>query len=349
MISLSRLCALGAISFLLLCSFAALAAPEVRVPVENQQPGPREEALRQALEQVLVQLTGRDDIASQPPVAELLAEPRRFLQRYRYESGQQGLILATQFDTAALRRALADQQVPVWEAARSPVLVWLAVERGGERLLVGADETPALRVQLEEAARRRGLPLMFPLLDAEDRRQVSYTDVFGGFGERVRAASARYGTPLVLMGRAHREAGEWRVRWSLGTGGRNLSWQSNGPALEGALDAGVRELAQRLVAEQAVRPMAAGSGADLLLRVSGVDDLRAYARLTQYLAGLGGVRRMRPLLFQGEDVVVQLDLEVEAARVLRSLEGGHTLIRLPVVPPVAGAVPGVENSYRLRP
>lgn len=346
--------ALAACLGVFLCSAAVAQAQtdplDVRVAVENQQPGPREVALRQALGQMLVRLTGRDEIVSQPAVAELLRASGRFVQRYGYEAGgAEGLKLVAQFDVPALRRALAAQQVPVWEEGRAPVLVWLAVERAGQRLLIGADEAPELREQLEAAAQRRGVHLMFPLLDAEDRRRAGFADVFGGFRERVQVASARYGTPLVLIGRAHQEAGEWLTRWSLSGQSGDSAWLSTAPALDQALEQGMRELAVRLAAEQTVTPVSGTAGADLLLRVAEVRSVQDYARLQNYLSSVVGVQSVTPLLIEADTVVLQLGLETAPERVLRNLESGRTLGRQLVAPATVDAAAAVEHSYRLLP
>jgi hypothetical protein len=340
---------LGVLSCLSVGVQAQADAPDVRVAVENQQPDAREAALRQALEQMLVRLTGRDEIVSEPAVAELLKAPGRFVQRYRYETGPEGLRLVAQFDAPALRRTLAAQQVPVWEEGRAPVLVWLAVERAGQRLLIGADEAPELRAHLEAAAQRRGVRLMFPLLDAEDRRQAGFTDVFGGFRERVQTASARYGTPLVLIGRAHQEAGEWLTRWSLSSEGGDSAWLSSAPALDLALERGVRELAARLAKEQTVTPISGVAGADLMLRVAEVRNVQDYARLQNYLRSVAGVQAVIPVLVEADTVVLRLELETAPARVLRNLESGRTLGRQLAAPITVDAAAAVEHSYRLLP
>lgn len=342
-----RLCLLAFLAGLVFTVpvLAADGGSEVRVPIASQQPAEREDGLRRALEQVLVRLTGRDDIAADQAVSALLAEPDRYVQRFRYERDGEILRLVALFDEAALGRTLAEKQVPTWSAHRSPVLVWLAVERGSERLLVGADEAPELREELEEAARRRGLRLMFPLLDAEDRRRTGFTDVFGGFMERVRQASERYGTELVLTGRAHREAGEWVGRWILSDGRRETMWASSAAELPATVDAGLRELARRLFQEQAALPLAGSPEADLMLSITGVESLRDYIRARRYLAGVSGVRAVRPLQLEANSVVLELELEIDAARVLRSLEMGRHLARLQEEP----ADPALEHNFRLLP
>jgi hypothetical protein len=349
----SALKALLAVCFSLFMVLPAAAAEEafsVRVPVDNQQADVREQAMVKALSQALVRATGRDDIAQSPAVAAILQRPDRFLQRYQYEAqaGQQ-LVLLLQFDGPALRRALAEHGVPSWGADRPAVLVWLAAEQGGRRLLVGGEEGAALRAQLQEAAAKRGLLLLFPLMDAEDQRQVSYTDVFGGFTERVRQAAGRYGTPIMVMGRLYRDGNGWVARWTL-SGMGETTWSTTGASQQEALDAAAAVLARRLGERYALLPPT-GAGADqrLVLRVVDVDDLRDYDRLERRLRDIGGVASVRPLTIEPDAVVLQLGLQTLPERVLGSLQNDRMLVPIRPLDQTGEGQGFQEPVFRLTP
>ena len=107
--------------------------------------------------------------------------------------------------------------MPVWGPERPLTLVWIAVDDGvGGRALLGANEaaqfgTPTtpqraellttVRADVVAAADERGLPIAWPLLDLEDLNAVTFTDVWGGFDDRIVAASTRYRADAVLIGR----------------------------------------------------------------------------------------------------------------------------------------------------
>lgn len=325
-----------------LASPLVAAQDEIVVPAEGQQPAQREQALRQALSRYLVQLTGREDAPAQ--LADWLSNPGRFVQRYRYEHGPEGLRLAVQFDAPAVRRALAERGVAVWDVSRPPVLVWMAVERGGQRLLVSPDETPVLRNQLLDAARARGVPLLFPLMDAEDRAKVSFADVWGGFSDRLRVAAGRYGTPVVLIGRAFQDRGEWVSRWQLLGAGPDSAWSGAAATLEQALERGMAELAPRLAGSYTTVAAAAADPAGLRLRVEEVRDLASLGRLTRYLRSVAGVTSLQPVLVEPAAVVLRIETDVDPQRILRQLDGQGTLTPIRDAGP-----PQAEYRYRLLP
>lgn len=316
---------------LLIPTAAAEAVLSVRVAVESQLPEVREQALKQAMAQVLVRLTGRDDVVETEAV-ELLERPGRYLQRYQYESqpGQQ-LILLLQFDSVAIRRALAAHGVETWRQDRPPVLVWLAVEQQGRRLLVGGEEGAQWRAQLQAAAARRGVQLLFPLMDSEDRQRISSTDVFGGFTERIQQASERYGAAVMLVGRVHPQGGGWTARWAL-SGVNAASWTAPAANLNDLLDAAAAELAGQLLPSYAMLATAKTETQQLVIEVQGVRTLRDYDRLERRLRGTPGVEAVRPLRLEPNAVTMQLTLAVTPERVLSALNQERSLLPLPVLP-----------------
>lgn len=334
---------------LLLPPAMAEAVLSVRVAVESQAPEVREQALKEAMAQVLLRLTGQDDVAGQEAAA-LLERPGRYLQRYQYETqaGQQ-LMLLMQFDGMALRRALAVQGVETWSPDRPAVLVWLAVEQGGRRFLVGGEDGAEIRAQLQAAASRRGVQLLFPLMDSEDRQQISSSDVFGGFTDRIHQASERYGSSPVLLGRLHPQGGGWAARWNL-TGAGSITWGMSAASQDQLLDAAAAELAQRLRGSYAVLPTAQAGAQRLVIEVQGVSTLRDYDRLERRLRRVWGVTDLRPLRLEPEAVALQLALEAPAERVLSLLSQDRALVRLPALAEDAEGERGPQaHVFRLAP
>ena len=119
--------------------------------------------------------------------------------------------------------------MPVWGPERPLTLLWVAVDDGvGGRALLGANETTELgapttpqmtallttvREEIVAAADERGLPIAWPLLDLEDLNAVTFTDVWGGFEDRIVAASTRYRADAVLIGRVRPGLAGNEVEW----------------------------------------------------------------------------------------------------------------------------------------
>lgn len=316
---------------------------EARVPVADQRADARAEALETAITQVLMRLSGRADIARATAVTELIANPQRYLQQYYYEEGEGSedsqLELIARFDGQSLRRALSQRQIPIWQAERPPVLVWFAFDSGDERELVNAAAAGRQPLEaLHSAVGQLGVPVIFPMLDLQDRQSVQYSDVAGGFSEPVLEASQRYASEWVLMLRVTPTGSGWQARWALYHEGANTRWKSHGVSIEETLSQGAQVLAAGLRPSYTLVPDLTAS-TRLRIRIGGVDSLERFAAVEQLLSKLPGVATAR-LLRTGPDWVgMQLSLNVGRDRVEQAL-GRHP--RLEAV--AAGAFAGSDED-----
>lgn len=273
----------------------------IRVPVDQSEPDWREQAYRRALSQVLVRVTGQRAAAGDPGLDALFEEPARLVQGYRRGADE---TLWVSFDGRAIAARLREAGRAVWGSERPVTLLWLAVDRGGgdrnliaagdelpqtaipgppEQLPDGADSDGLLLQRVEDVARARGLPLVWPLLDAVDRESVAFSDVWGGFEQPVLEASSRYGANSILLGRIDAD-GRQLPRWTWYFGGEQRQWRAS-------VEDAVHRVADLMAGQLAA---VGGERASLVrLTVTGVDDLAAYADVSRYLASVSVVRELR--------------------------------------------------------
>jgi hypothetical protein len=341
---LTRLLVIGA--FLCLLSVSGIASAgdnlfEADVPVAGQQPDLRTAYMKTALQEVLVRVTGRPDVLTRDSVRSMLDSPERFVQQYRYytvpESTPPRLMLRVNFDGGSIQQALRQQGVAYWGKTERPeILLWLAVEDGGTRYIVSAQDNGDAARELQEAARQRGIPLLLPLMDLEDQSQVRFTDVWGGFFGGLLAASARYKPGDVMIGRLHRDSsGGWEARWDMRDSG---SWRGNGDRLGDVLRAGIDTLSERLASGLAVAEAGPVAGMTRIT-VGDVNTLTAFARVDDYLSSLTTVRHLSLERVDGSTLQYALQLA-------GSLDGLTQTIAIgTVLEPSPGGAPG---AYRVR-
>jgi uncharacterized protein len=183
----------------------------------------RTDAIRRAMAVLLTRITGRAGAGDDPRLADLIRGATRYLNAY--DPSRDAIRVG--FSRSAVEAALLQLNMPIWGDERPATLLWLAVDLGGgqraELQAVGTagsrgretvagvasnpltpDAAAAFRAIVDEissAADERGLPLVLPRLDAEDRRQVRFADVWGGFDPFVARAAVRYAADAVLIGR----------------------------------------------------------------------------------------------------------------------------------------------------
>jgi hypothetical protein len=316
---------------------------ETEVAVTDQTPAVRAAAFRTALSRIIVRVAGDQSALSGEPARKLLEDPARLVQQYRYftetASSPAVLKLWARFDGDAIRRSLQQEGMAYWGGERPDTLVWLAVEDRGRRYIVSADGDSDVHRQVELAARKRGVPILFPLMDLEDQSQVRFSDLWGGFFDKVLAASKRYNPPAVLIGRLNRSpSGGWSSRWHLDVVGRANEWSDSHRQLQELAQQGIEDVADILATRFAVTG-SGNTGDTINITVNGIETLDAYARISRYLASLSSVSRVEV----GELVPGSVQYSLQASGGLQNLT--RTVAIGTVLETDPGGLPG---SFRLR-
>jgi uncharacterized protein len=290
-------------------------------PLEGNDAQSRSDAYASAFSQVLARVTGLTEPMQSPRIAGLFPEPSHYVLQFR--PGEDNTLWVT-FDGDAIERILRGANLTFWGSDRPLTLVWLAVDWGqGEREIVAAgdpeqtageersiDRNRLLRERVEDAAMQRGIPVLFPLLDAEDRESVSFSDIWGGFDERLLQASTRYDANSILIGRVRPDAGQGN-RWSWYFGGEQREWS-------GQPEGAIGMLADALASQFAI---AGDAPLDTLtLTISGIDSVAAYGAVQSFMEKLDLVDQLAIDTVIGDRVRYRIKAHGGKERLRRVLE-----------------------------
>ncbi|AGM40602.1 hypothetical protein SPISAL_02535 [Spiribacter salinus M19-40] len=318
--------------------FASLLAPlavaqtvdspgRAEVPVTDGSEAARTEAVAEAVDQVILRLSGDPSVLTSDLAAELQRNADRYLQGYAYreaedtESGSGGLRLIARFDIQRLREALVEAEVPIWPDRPPTVLVWLGRDLEGEREIVGAGDDEPLRAEWVAAAKDLGINLFFPIMDLQDLSAVRFVDLAGGFSEPVAEASERYGADQILAGRiADTDGGRIDGRWMVLSGQGDVErWREQASDPAALLDRTLDSLVTRLRETFAYLPDLQARGR-MQIEVAGIVDLGVHERVTERLTEMSGVERVNPVRVQEDVVQFELAISTTEARVMDALE-----------------------------
>lgn len=338
---------------------------EAEIQVAGQGKAEQGEAIRAALAEVVMKVTGRRGVAALPALAPMFKRAGQIAQQYRYRPlpeemartipvapsavqppgkplAAKGQVLWASFDPATVNQALRQAGLPVWGRVRPAALIVLAMEEQGQRTVLLADSRPELQSILENRARRRGLPVLLPR-DAETEGGVRFADVWNNARDVLLKAAAREQTEAVLAGRLSLGSGTWRVRWTLYQGGGEaVNWESAASVPQDVLEAGI-DGATDVLAKRFAQVLSDTAATSVLMTVTNITTLDDYARTMNYLQSLAGVT---------EAGVVRVKADSVTFRVLtRSSDTGLAqTIALGSVLSVAGSDPAAsELKYILLP
>ena len=319
----------------------------------------RNTALSKLLATVLVRVSGNTGVAGQPAARELLGAAPSLVQQYRYRSAEQDGALVrylwARFDQPVVDRMMRERNLPVW-VQRPRVLLWLATEQSGQRMLLNLENDPQARAAIEAQAQQRGMPLQLPLMDLEDQVKLTAADVWSDYQAGIRLASARYPHDLILTGRLRPQGGDrWSGVWSLLDADGSQSFQTPAQALSEVLMFAVDQAQNLLAARYAPMPGAGGTGT--LVRFDDVYDLAAYGRLVALLDALQPVSQVALRHVNHDSFVFEFQLRGDKQDLVRALgssgrlvaEPGPMRLAPPAVPSATPAVaePEADLYYRL--
>ena len=349
--SRSKLAHLGVVLLLMLTtqSSSSLQVPglyEHRVVVANESDAERNRAFREALEAVLLKVTGDRRWLSAPVIQQAISNAQSYVEAISYsseaaevsteavdpEQGEQMIGDQQENDVASLNDSqtreireiryinvnfaqsllddlLAGADIPVWDSNRPSVLVWMALQNNeGERSMATADSNPEIISFMQKFAAERGLPIIFPVLDFEDRRALTEDAVWALEEDVIRRASERYGADSVLSGRLHfTVSGELVGLWQFIFQGQAEVFDGFDEELKSYLDEPLDRITNQLASHFALIPEATNQQI-VRIQVEGIRDLSAYSALLNYISSLGLVESAITTAFEGQLLELQLGL-----------------------------------------
>jgi hypothetical protein len=309
---------------------------EAEVPVASQDAKDRDRALRTALLEVVVRVSGQRRVSPTGVLSAAVQNPSRYVQEYGYGAlpGGGGASrpaaagaprLWARFDPNALNQLLRQAGLPVWGRSRPTTLIWLAVERGDQRDFVGVGDP--LAGALQGRARARGLPIALPSLDPQERGGVRVEDVWNDLPDKVTPGSRRFGADAVLLGRAReRIPGLWETRWTLVAGGSPERFTADGEQIDKVVAEGLDKAVDVLVGRlPQASPTSTQEGPLPELVVTGVSSFEDYARVRKYLEGVDGVSSVQTAGLDPGRVIFRIKARNDREGVSRSVALGRTL------------------------
>jgi uncharacterized protein len=310
---------------------------EVSQPVVSQEKRIRGAAFEQGLIEVSIRVSGN----SLAPTQLDLKQATRLVRQYHYKTMNKAEIEAymknhntlirpkyklwIQFDDAKVKQLLRNNGLPIWGYQRPNVLVWLAVKDGRNRYLLKKSDTSQIKTAAEQEAKRRGLPIIWPAFDAQDKKIVSFIDIWGGFLEPVKKASLRYPVDAVILGRMNWANGSWTVNWSLLMEGRDDNWKLSAVDLDILMGSGVGVATDQISSRFAVFADSANDG-ELLLRVSDLNSISKYAAASHYLSSLAPVKNVYATQINQYQVDFHIELSGDENDLKRIIALGKILV-----------------------
>jgi hypothetical protein len=312
---------------------------QVRQPVSGQTPEVRDQATQQALDTLVLRLTGDPKAAQSPGLAALRKDPQQIISQYGFDAGPPE-VLKVDFDPATTEQALRRAGLSLWGANRPSILGWWLNDSTEGSSLVGDGQASA--APLRRAAQHRGLPLRLPLADLSEQIVATAPNLEGTDVTPLRGASERYNADALLAVHAREEGGQWQAKWHLWLGDKKEAGSVEGADQAAVADAVMLAVSERLAPRFVVKP---GVSSEQLLEVQGM-NLEHYAVLGRLLEPFGA--RLQSVdgdrvLYRVNGSAEQLRSQLSLAK-LQEVPAGEAPAPVAPVQPAEGSAPVVAPT-----
>lgn len=283
-----------------------------KVPVNTQSVTERNLAMQKALARVLIKISGDEEIISNPKIKTRLHSAEMLAQEYTYfttnSPGSRPFILQVNFDINGVNQWLRDANAPVWGQNRPAILSWVVIEATHSAAeIISNHSNNSLVEQFKQSAEKRGIPLIFPNMDAVDIGAIHINDITQLALNHLNTASKRYGSNILLIGHVVQNSEEVTTQWKLIIGNDQWSWDIKGKTMTDIIPAIVNITADMLAKRYAIITSNTIQK-NIIIKIIGIDQQNDFAQLIRYLNHLTPVANVGILRIADNEVLLNISL-----------------------------------------
>ena len=275
------------------------------VPVKDQSQKERNAAAELGLLDVLVRMSGTENVRFDDAILQASSQAINFVEQFQYaELTDQALqaegyvnIMQMTFSQRILKSLLRDAEHKFWSTNRPTTLVWLVEDHldYGKQFVQAVNLDAPVVEGLTSAAKYRGLPLSFPLLDFQDQIALSAERVWELDEGAILAASERYSPDVILVGKyTVTSSGQFLSNWQFFHAGENRVYDRRAQEAQSIGEAAISPLANYLAEKYAIN-LSVGDRRYFALQIKNIQ------RFSDYKGLLGLLKR--------QDSVVDVHLD----------------------------------------
>jgi hypothetical protein len=149
---------------------------EVKIELSGSDKTSIEEGMREALQKLMIKITGSTDVALSSKLNKLYRNPEKYINQYKLKVLDEVINANFFFEGNKIRNFLSDNQLPLWLLKESIVMVYIPCELESSVNLIesfGREKCNALKGDLSSLSEKRVVELAYPILDFKD---LNYLD-----------------------------------------------------------------------------------------------------------------------------------------------------------------------------
>ena len=307
-----------------------------RVLVSDQSEQSRSKGVNQALEQVLIKLTGNSKIMQLPGIQKAVSNTNNFIASVGYTklpaasleelAGQPGFSLQVSFSAEAIDQLIRWAQLPILPAGRPKLVFWIVrddAETG--RQFVSEQQFPDFTQSFQQIMQDRAVPYQLPALDLEDQLSLSVNEAWSMREQTIEVASQRYAADgWVLLRFFTTTSGQVRGSWIYKLGDQRGFDDVRAEDTETFVGLAVNELVDSISTQLTYVPQVDTS--KLVVQINQVDSFADYQAVVAQVQGLKLVRSSHVSAVEGDRLFVTVDIDGGVDLLISALERSGSLV-----------------------
>jgi hypothetical protein len=316
---------------------------QAKVTVTSQSNGEKNNALKQAMRQVLLKVGGQSSVLADENVKKALNNYQQFIAQYSYQRENGKIFLIAQFDENKINHLFYQAGLSLWGNLRPQILLWLIEEEGFERQVVAESSNAPYPFIVQQFSQQRGLPISMPLMDLTDVESISIVDLWGRFIEPIKAASKRYQAEAIVVFRLsnssllpqandeewceapcpqNSEPAKYALDWRLFTQSEQLERTTQPHFYQGNDKTALFKQALQEMTQEIYEFYALNSAENhqVEIDVVNIDSLEGYVEVFNFLSNLSSVKSVQLVSANGQNRRFRLDLLGDKQTLLASLK-----------------------------
>ncbi len=244
------------------------------------------------------------------------------------------------FNQYSTDQLLKQNKLAVWGNLRPNTLIWLSIENPPQinknqqkikkmkREIITSANYPSIISLLNQQSERRGILLLFPFGDLQDKNKLSLSDLWGNYARAISAASLRYHPQATLAVRIYQEpSGLWIAKWSLYVLDKVQNWQTKHESLDIILSQGINSLADRLAELFALQANTLDDKSTII-QINNVTDFKAFQLVNSYFKRIAAIQSAHLVQVKGDSISYRIHYIGDEKHLIQSLILGEVLQKI---------------------
>lgn len=277
---------------------------QAKTELLSQSHTDKDNAIRIAMEKVLVKVAGNRQLLTNPFIQKELQKHSRYMTQFNFSKENGINKLVARFDKNKIKQLFIDHNIPLWGNLRPLVLFWIVNDNGISRTIISETTDSPLQALVTKAQEENGLPTALPLMDLTDAQNIETSDLWGRFKGPINKASERYAPEKIVIVRMtsfvnSRTTALKTLDWYMFDAKTNqieIGNELKGENEAELLNKAIINVTDKLSAKYA---LSTDSSNEILIEVGAIDTLSKFVEVNRFLEKLSAVSDVQLVKVQG--------------------------------------------------